>query len=80
MLAAASRNNPVLSTATVMLFFVMFNILEALIEKLVFGQRFEHWLDPFFTMMFISFAAYSVWVCAALNNSEKKNASDKEKR
>lgn len=69
-LARASKGNPVVSTATVILFFLMFNILEASIEKIIFGERFEHWLDPMFMVCFIAYAAYSVWWCAALNTSE----------
>jgi hypothetical protein len=68
-LARASKGNPVISTATVMLFYVMFNILEAGIEKLIFGERFEHWLDPAFQLAFMAYAAFSVYACA-IHNSE----------
>ena len=68
-LAKASKGNPVLSTATVMLFYLMFNILEAGIETLAFGQRFEHLLDPVFQLGFIAYAAFSVYACA-VHNSE----------
>lgn len=70
-LAKASNGNPVISTATVMLFFVMFNMLEAVIEKLIFGERFEHWLDPFFMLAFIAYSAYAVWWCAVFNGSKE---------
>jgi len=63
-LARASKGNPFTSTATVLLFYVMFNLLEGMIERLIFGERFEHWLDPIFISVFISYAAYSVWMCA----------------
>ncbi len=69
-LVKASNGNPVISTATVMLFFVMFNILEAGIEKLLFGERFEHWLDPFFMLAFITYSAYAVLGCAVFNGSK----------
>ncbi len=68
-LARASKGNPVVSTATIILFYVMFNLLEAMVEKLVFGERFEHWLDPLFMMAFISYSAYSVWMCAVFNTT-----------
>lgn len=70
-LAKASDGNPIISTATVMLFFVMFNVLEANLEKLIFGQCFEHWLDPFFIMAFIAYSAYAVWWCAVFNGSKE---------
>jgi hypothetical protein len=47
-LAASSKGNPVLSVATIMLFFVFFNLFEASIEQLIWGERFNHILDPFF--------------------------------
>jgi len=70
-LARASKGNPVISTATILLFYVMFNLLEAGIERLIFGERFEHWLDPFFIMLFISYSAYAVWWCAIFNSSKE---------
>lgn len=70
-LARASNGNPVISTATILLFFVMFNLLEAAIETMVFGSRFEHWLDPIFIMAFIAYSAYAVWWCAIYNESKK---------
>ena len=72
-LVRASKGNPVISTATILLFFVMFNLLEAGVEKLLFGERFEHWLDPFFIMAFISYSAYAVWWCAIFNSQDKSN-------
>lgn len=70
-LAKSCQGNPVLSTATVMLFFVMFNLVLASLEKLIFGERFEHWLDPFFASAFIAYAAYGVWACAVFNSRDK---------
>jgi len=69
-LAAASGGNPVVSTATVMLFFVFFNIFEGTIETLIFGERFQHWLDPIFSLIFIAYAGHAVVSCAIFN-SEK---------
>ena len=71
-LAKASGGNPVLSVATVILFFVMFNTLEAGVETLLFGEQFQHWLDVVFQVIFIAYAAYSVWWCALLNESREK--------
>ena len=71
-LVKASNSNPVISTATIMLFFVMFNMLEAMVEKLIFGERFEHWLDPLFILGFIAYAAYTVWWCAVINSGKEE--------
>lgn len=63
-LAKAADYNPFVSTLVVMLFYIGFNTFEALIEKLVFGERFEHWLDPIFCLGFIAYAAAAVYQCA----------------
>lgn len=63
-LVKASGNNPVITTVTVMLFFIMFDTLEATVEKLIWGDRFEHWLSPIFILCFMSYAGYAVWMCA----------------
>ena len=69
-LARASGGNPVLSTATVILFYVLFNMVEGGIETLIFGDRFYHWLDPLFTSCFIAYSAYTVWMCADYNDTK----------
>ena len=73
-LAAASDGNPVISATVVIIFYCMFNVLEAGIEVLVFGSRFEHWLDPLFVAAFIGYACYSVYACAVYNSNKKCNA------
>lgn len=66
-LGLASKGNPFVAVATVILFYFMFTVLEAGVEKLIFGNRFEHWLDPVFNVAFIFFAAVTVWQCAVIN-------------
>jgi len=70
-LATASKGNPFLSVITVMLFYVMFNLLESQLERLIFGDRFLHWADPFIALMFIAASAYSVWMCARYEMQDK---------
>ena len=72
-LVRASDGNPFITTATILLFFFMFNLAEGQIEKLIFGERFEHWLDPIFITLFICYSAYAVWWCAIFNTAEKNN-------
>ena len=69
-LARASDGSPVISTATVMLFYVMFCVLEAIVEKLIYGDHFEHWLDPVFILAFIAYSAYAVYWCAMFNGTK----------
>ena len=66
-LAEASGGNPVISTLTVMIFWLMFNVFEGILESLIFGEKFSHWLDPFFALVFISYSAYAVYWCAIIN-------------
>jgi hypothetical protein len=69
-LAKACDGNPVTSIATIMLFYLMFSLVEATVEKLIYGERFVHWLDPFFMCAFIAYSAYAVWWCALWNSAK----------
>ena len=68
-LAGASNGSPITTTIVVLLFYLFFNLLEAMLEKLIYGERFEHWLDPIFITVFIAYSAYAVYACA-LHNSK----------
>lgn len=70
-LAQACDGSPVSSTIVVMLFFIGFNMVEASIEKLIFGERFEHLLDPIFALAFMGYAAYAVYYCAIFNSAKR---------
>lgn len=59
--ARAAKGSPLVSTALVAMFYVMFSFVEAAIERLIFGERFEHWLDPLFGVAFIAYSAYCVY-------------------
>lgn len=63
-LAKSADNCPFISTLTVILYYIMFSVFEAGIEKLIFGDYFHHWLDPIFQIIFILYAALVVWMCA----------------
>ena len=70
-LAKSCEGDPVKAVFVVIVFYFMFSILEAGIEKLIWGERFEHWLDPAFISVFIGFSAYSVYCCAVFNTIKK---------
>lgn len=70
-LAAAAKGCPVTTTVVVFLFYLFFNMLEALVETLAFGGPFEHWLDPLFVGCFIAYSAYAVYGCAMHNTHRK---------
>ena len=70
-LVRASNGNPLISTTTIMAFYIMFTFFEAGVETIIWGERFEHWLDPIFQLFFIGYAAYSVYFCAVHNSVSK---------
>jgi len=71
-LAQSCDGNPIFTTVLVMLFFVMFNVLEATAESLIFGAPFKHFLDVIFQLAFIGYAAYAVYWCAVFNIEKQK--------
>ena len=70
-LSRSANGNPVITTVVVALFFLGFNMIEAQIETLIWGERFEHWLDPIFGAAFIAYAAYAVYACAVFNSTQR---------
>ena len=62
--ARASGWNPFLSVLTVYLFYIGFAVVESSIERLIWGESFEHILDPIFALAFMSHAALCVYICA----------------
>lgn len=71
-LAQACDGSPVSSTIVVMLFFVMFNFVEAGVEIALFGKRFEHALDAVFALVFMAYSAYAVYWCAIFNGAKSQ--------
>lgn len=69
-LAGSANGSPITTTLVIMLFYIMFNVLEALIEKVIFGEMFVHILDPVFGAMFIGYAGYAVMACALFNSAK----------
>lgn len=68
-LAESANGDPIIAIIIIMLFYIMFYVLEASIEKVIFGERFEHFLDPIFGAMFIAYAGYAVAACAFFNST-----------
>lgn len=71
--AHACKGNPILTTLLVGLFYLAFNSLEAMVEELIFGDRFLHFLDPIFSLIAIAYAAYCVWQCAVYNSEQSRD-------
>jgi hypothetical protein len=73
-LVSASSGDPATTTIVVMLFALMFNVLLASIETVLYGGRFAHWLDPLFIAVFIVYAARAVIAC----DDYKKDLAENE--
>lgn len=71
-LASASKGQPIASTTVVLLFFVLFELFKASVERAMFGEAFPHLLDPIFSGLFIAYAAYAVRACAVYNRAVLK--------
>lgn len=67
-IARAAQGNPVLATFVVIMFALGIQVLEATVEQLVWGERFEHWLDVVVISGSIAYAAYVVYACALFNS------------
>lgn len=66
--AESAAGNPVFAVLVVILFYIMLNIVMSSVERLVFGERFEHYLDPLIGCIFIAYAAHVVYACAVFNS------------
>lgn len=74
-LARSCNGNPLMTTGVVILFYLMTNALMATLETLLYGERFEHWLDPVLQVSAIAYSAYAVWGCALHNSRAAHNKS-----
>lgn len=73
-IANSTDRNPVFACVLVAIFYIGFNALEAMIEQIIFGERFLHWLDPTFAACFIMYAGVVVQWCSVIKSYENKAA------
>lgn len=69
----ACEGNPIMTVFISFLFYVGANGLEALIEKVFWGETFLHWFDLVLAAGFLLFAAKTVWVCAVVQAKKDKS-------
>lgn len=67
LIAIASLGNPVIAMFCVWLYWLAFNGLMAMVEYLVWGKSFLHWIDPIVALIFIAFASRTGFACAHFN-------------
>lgn len=67
-IARSAGGNPVTATLVVILFALGIQVIEATIERLIWGERFEHWLDVVILVATIAYAAYVIYACALFNS------------
>jgi hypothetical protein len=63
----ACRGNPIITTLLVFFIFIMINMLEALLEVLIFGGRFEHWGDVVIWVTQFTYTGYLINLCSTFN-------------
>lgn len=59
----ACKGDPINSTVLGIVFYFLFNLFEAMIEELLFGERFLNWLDPIFLLLFTIYIGICIWRC-----------------
>ena len=67
-IARSAGGNPITATVVVILFVLGIQMLEITIERLIWGERFEHWVDVVILVASIAYAAYVVYACALFNS------------
>jgi ABC-type transport system involved in Fe-S cluster assembly fused permease/ATPase subunit len=67
-IARSAGGNPITATLVVILFVLGIQMIEVIVERLIWGERFEHWLDVVILVASMAYAAYVVYACA-LHNS-----------
>lgn len=70
-LAKACGYEPLYSVGMTLLFYLMVNHLEAVIERVIFGESFEHPLDILVASVFVAYAGYTTFLC-----SEKESGDE----
>ncbi len=62
-LAQASGESPLTVMLAMFFIYTTFNSIESMIERLLFGKSFLHWLDPLFLTIFLLFTLLSISYC-----------------
>ena len=70
-LCASAKYNPIMALALTWMFYLLFTLAEAQVETLIWGDRFEHWLDPVFFVLLALYQFAVIEVCAIINETKK---------
>jgi hypothetical protein len=70
-LSASAKYNPVMALSLTWMSYLLFTIAEAQVETLIWGDRFEHWLDPVFLVLLALYQLAVIEVCAIMNETKK---------
>lgn len=62
-IALAVKGSAISAFFLMLLLFFGFNVLEASIEKLIWGKAFLHWLDPLFVGLWLWFTILVILQC-----------------
>ena len=72
MLVIGCDKSPLRSTAMIFAFYIFFSIIQSSVERLIFGEMFENWLEPIFTLIFMVWAACAAYLCGVIRVEEAK--------
>jgi len=67
-IARSAGGNPVTATFVVILFVLGIQMVSVTVERLIWGERFEHWVDVVILVASIAYSAYVVYACALFNS------------
>lgn len=76
-LAHASKGNPAIALCVIFILWFVFNLVEGVIEKLLYGEPFTHWFDIVIGVAVFTYSVYTVWVCSEVNSGNNKKAKTK---
>ena len=65
--------SPIKTAVMILIAMFVFCVFECLFETLIFGESFDHWLDPIFIMFFVFWASHATHVCAVLKEGNEQN-------
>ena len=63
-LVNASQGKVLTVLFVIVIVYIVVDKIEVMVERLIWGERFEHLLDPIILMALFAFAYYSVYLCA----------------
>lgn len=68
MIVRACKGDPLKTTLMAFFMYVFVNMIEAVLETLIFGERFEHWGDVVIMLGAFFYSGYLTYLCGVYND------------